>query len=66
MQLYRGLAAGGAGGFCDCVVARRGVVWTVNHFPLKAMQTRQRKTWPLSCALLLGVAKAVGGDQKDS
>ena len=25
MQLCRGLAAGGAGNVCDCVVARRGV-----------------------------------------
>ena len=27
VQLYRGLAAGGAGSFCDCVVARRGLAW---------------------------------------
>ena len=26
-QLCRGFAAGGAGGFCDCVVVGRGVVW---------------------------------------
>ena len=56
VQLYRGLAAGGAGSFCDCVVARRGVVWFgLDSQPLSLRSNTDTITKDLASFLCIAV-----------